>query len=72
MVEQDAKVGHKSADTSFFRYKTHLAMTSERIISAAVVTTGDKHDGKQVKALIDKSIGNGIKVDTFIGDGAYS
>lgn len=31
---QDAKVGHKTADTSFFGYKTHIAMTPERIITA--------------------------------------
>lgn len=30
---QDAKVGHKTADTSFFGYKTHIAMTPERIIT---------------------------------------
>lgn len=30
--DQDARVGHKSADSSFFGYKTHLALTEERII----------------------------------------
>ena len=72
MIEKDAKVGHKSADSSFFGYKTHLAMVPERIITSAVVTTGDKHDGKQAQALIEKSIENGIEVEAFIGDGAYS
>jgi Transposase DDE domain/Transposase domain (DUF772) len=72
MKEQDAKVGHKSADTSFFGYKTHIAMTPERIITAAVVTSGEKHDGKQAKELIEKSIQNGIEVKSIIGDGAYS
>lgn len=42
----DAKVGHKTADTSLFGYKTHIAMTEERIITATVVTSGEKHDGK--------------------------
>jgi transposase len=32
--DKDAKTGHKSADSSFFGYKTHLAMTEERIITA--------------------------------------
>lgn len=72
MVDKDAKVGHKSADSSFFGYKTHLAMVPERIITAAVVTTGEQHDGKQAQALIEKSIENGIDVEAFIGDGAYS
>lgn len=52
--DQDAKIGHKSADSSFFGYKTHIAMTEERIITAAIVTTGEKNDGKQLQTLIEK------------------
>ncbi|HWR06434.1 IS1182 family transposase [Sporomusa sp.] len=70
--DQDAKVGHKSADSSFFGYKTHLAMTEERIITAAVVTTGEKNDGKQLQELIEKSKAVGMEVKTVIGDTAYS
>ena len=70
--DQDAKVGHKTADTSFFGYKTHLAMTPERIITAATITTGEKHDGKELINLIEKSETNGIEVEAIIGDGAYS
>ena len=70
--DQDAKVGHKTADTSFFGYKTHIAMTPERIITAATVTTGEKHDGKELIDLIEKSEENGIEVEAIIGDGAYS
>lgn len=70
--DQDARVGHKSADTSFFGYKTHIAMTEERIITAAIVTTGEKHDGKQLQALIEKSKAAGMEVKTVIGDTAYS
>lgn len=70
--DEDAKVGHKSADTSFFGYKTHIAMTEERIITAATITTGEKNDGKQLKELLEKSIDAGIEVDTIIGDAAYS
>lgn len=68
----DAKVGHKTADTSFFGYKTHLAMTEERIITAAVITSGEKHDGKQLQALVEKSEQAGIEVTDIIGDAAYS
>lgn len=70
--DQDAKVGHKSADTSFFGYKTHIAMTPERIITAATITSGEKHDGKELTKLIEKSQNNGIEVEAIIGDGAYS
>lgn len=70
--DQDAKIGHKAADTSFFGYKTHIAMTPERIITAATITTGEKHDGKELINLIEKSKKNGIEVEAIIGDGAYS
>lgn len=70
--DKDAKVGHKTADTSFFGYKTHIAMTPERIITAATITTGEKHDGKELQKLVAKSQANGIEVEAVIGDGAYS
>ena len=70
--DKDAKVGHKTADTSFFGYKTHIAMTPERIITAATITSGEKHDGKELQKLVEKSQANGIEVKAVIGDGAYS
>ena len=70
--DTDAKIGHKSAESSFFGYKTHLAMTEERIITAAVVTSGEKGDGPELPKLIEISQENGIDVDTIIGDAAYS
>jgi transposase len=70
--DPDARVGHKSADSSFFGYKTHIAMTEERIITAAIVTTGEKNDGKQLQKLIEKSQAAGMEVKTVIGDTAYS
>lgn len=63
--DKDAKVGHKTADTSFFGYKTHIAMTPERIITAAIITTGEKHAGKQLQTLVEKSQENGIEVYLF-------
>lgn len=71
-ADPDARVGHKSADSAFFGYKTHLAMTEERIITAAIITTGEKNDGKQLQMLIEKSQAAGIQVETVIGDTAYS
>lgn len=70
--DKDAKIGHKTADTSFFGYKTHIALTEERIITAATVTSGERHDGKQLKDLVRKSRENGIEVSEIIGDAAYS
>lgn len=70
--DRDAKTGHKSADSSFFGYKAHLAMTEERIITAAVVTSGEKGDGPELPKLLELSRDNGIEVDTIIGGSAYS
>ena len=70
--DEDAKIGHKTADTSFFGYKTHIAMTPERIITAATVTSGERHDGKELQTLIDKMESNGVEVEAVVGDGAYS
>ncbi len=70
--DQDAKVGHKTADTSFFGYKTHIMMSEERIITAATVTTGEKHDGKQLETLVEKTQDTGIELEAIVGDGAYS
>lgn len=70
--DMDAKIGHKTADSHFFGYKTHLAMTEERIITAAVVTSGEKGDGPELPKLLRISQQNGIEVDTVIGDAAYS
>jgi len=70
--DEDAKIGHKTADTSFFGYKTHLALSEERVITAAIITTGEKTDGKQLGKLIEKSIEAGMTVENVIGDAAYS
>ncbi len=70
--DSDARIGHKTPDTSFFGFKTHIAMTEERIITAAIVTSAEKGDGPELPALLDASQENGIEVDTIIGDSAYS
>lgn len=70
--DDEARLGYKSVDSSFFGYKTHLAMTEERIITAAVVTTGEKGDGPELPKLLEISQQNGMEVDAIIGDAAYS
>jgi len=71
-IDEDARTGHKSVDSSFFGYKSHIGMTEERIITAAVVTSGDKGDGPQMQEIVEQSIQNGMEIDTVIGDSAYS
>lgn len=47
-------------------------MTEERIITAAVVTSGEKGDGPELPKLLELSQQNGIQVDAIIGDADYS
>jgi len=70
--DKDARRGYKSEDSSYFGYKNHLAMTPERFIVGAVVTTGEKTDGKYLKTLIEQARTNGIEIDAVVGDAAYS
>ena len=70
--DPDARVGHKTADSSFFGYKTHIAINDERIITAAIVTTGEQSDGKYLQDLIEKSKEAGMEIETVLGDTAYS
>ena len=70
--DPDARVGHKSADSAFFGFKTHIAMSDERIITAAVVMTGEKGDGQYLQELVEKSKETGMEIKTVLGDTAYS
>ena len=70
--DEDARIGHKTADSEFFGYKTHIALTPSRIITAVSVSSGEKHDGKYLESLVEKSKENGINVKAVVGDGAYS
>ena len=70
--DKDAKTGHKTADTSFFGYKSHIGMTTEMLITGAIMTSGEKNDGKQMQKLIEKTEKTGLEIEAVIGDGAYS
>lgn len=71
-TDTDARIGHKTKDSSFFGFKTHIALSEERIITAATVTSGEKPDGKELEILVETSLRNGVQVDTIIADTAYS
>lgn len=70
--DRDAKTGYKSAEKPFWGYKIHFAMNSERIITACLVTSGEKSDSEQFNELYQKTLEHGFLVDTVIGDRAYS
>ena len=67
--DPEARVGHKSADTEFYGYKTHIAMTPERVVVAATMTTGEKGDGPELPELIDKSKEILPDLERVVGDG---
>lgn len=70
--DPDARKGYKAADYSFLGYKTHIGMADERIITAAVITSGEKSDTKYLKELVETSEKNGMTVKAVLGDTAYS
>ncbi|MGL5382775.1 MAG: IS1182 family transposase [Culicoidibacterales bacterium] len=67
-----ARIGYKSADDAFFGYKSHIAMTDERIICAVEVTAGNEADGKHFISLLEKTKQNGVEIKTILADAAYS
>ena len=72
LMDEDARIGHKSEEQVFYGYKTHIAMSPERLILSATVTSGEKGDGPELPELIRQTEENGVIVDTVIGDAAYS
>jgi IS5 family transposase len=70
--DEDAKIGHKSEENSFFGYKNHLAITEERLISGIEVTSGRNADTNELVSLVEQSDKNGVEVKEVIGDMAYS
>lgn len=71
-IDKDARQGYKSEDNDFFGYKSHVAMTRERIVTALEVTSGEASDGKFMQSLIEQSKKAGLEVKEVIGDKAYS
>ena len=69
--DEDARFGHKTSTSTFFGYKTHIAMSDDRIITGIEVTDGSKPDGEQLPNLLEKSKRNGATVKEIIGDMAY-
>ena len=72
LADEDAKQGHKSESNHFFGYKTHIAMTEERIITGLEVTTGEAGDGKHLQKIVEQSKNSGVIVEEICGDTAYS
>lgn len=72
--DPDARVGHKSADTSFFGYKSQIVMDEDsRLILDAEVTSGEVGDALPGRKVLERVADNvNLHVDEVLGDTAYS
>ncbi|MRX74432.1 IS1182 family transposase [Bacillus lacus] len=72
IVDQDARVGHKSKTAHFFGYKTEFIMTTEdRIITAVHVDNGAYVDGSKFDELLELTKKSGVRIEKVFGDKAY-
>lgn len=72
LVDQDARVGHKSKTDHFFGYKTEFMITIEDwIITAVTVNDGAYVDGTQFNKLIELTKKSGVTIHEVYGDKAY-
>lgn len=72
IVDQDARVGHKSKTSHFFGYKTEFMITTEdRIITAVNVSNGAYVDGKKFDELLELTKKSGVTIGEVYGDKAY-
>ena len=72
IVDQDARVGHKSKTSHFFGYKMEFMMTTEdRLITAVHVGNGAYVDGVKFAELLELTKKSGLTIDEVYGDKAY-
>ena len=72
LVDEDARVGHKSKTESFFGYKAEFTMLSEqRIITAVTTENGAYVDGTEFDKLYESTKDCGIDIKQFLADKAY-
>jgi hypothetical protein len=71
-IDADAKQGRKNNKTSFFGYKSHIAIESENsLIVACSVTNGAASDYIASFDLITQILNNGLTFTSLTGDHAY-
>ena len=72
IIDQEARVGHKTKTDHFFGYKTEFAMTTdERIITAVTVSDGSYVDGTDFTRLMELTEATGLDIQEVYGDKAY-
>ena len=70
--DPEARVGHKTADSEFYGYKTHIAISPEGFIVSSTITSGERSDGPELPDLIDKAKEVLPELKRVVGDGAYA
>ena len=72
LVDEDARVGHKSKVDTFFGYKTEYAMLADqRIITAVTTQHGAYVDGADFDKLYETTKKCGVEIKEVYGDKAY-
>ncbi len=72
IVDQDARVGHKSKTEHFFGYKSeYMMIEEERMITAVHVDHGAYVDGTQFQELMERTQRCGVTIEELYGDKAY-
>src|SRR5699024_4555405 len=72
LVDQEARVGHKSKNKRFFGYKTEYTMLTEsKLILAVTVDQGAYVDGTRFQRLLELSMKSGVSIEELYGDKAY-
>ena len=72
IVDQDARVGHKSKTEHFFGYKSeYMMIEGERLITAVHVDHGAYVDGTQFQELMERTQRCGVTIKELYGDKAY-
>lgn len=72
LVDEDARVGHKTRVDTFFGYKVEFAMLcDERIITALTVGNGAYVDGTEFEKLYNNTKECGVDIKDAYGDKAY-
>jgi transposase len=72
IVDEDARVGHKSKTDSFFGYKVEFGMIpEEKIITSIDVNDGSYVDGTDFKKHLENTLDCGVKIEAGYGDKGY-
>ena len=73
-ADPDARLGHKTADSAFFGYKTQIIMEEQSgLILGAATTSGEVNDAiPGLEALKDIAANENLKVEEVLADAAYS